>query len=301
MPPRSFPSLLDIWCPGKLFASAPPAGLECPAQMGRTVLDPAILPLLSKLLTAAAVVIVVATLVERSGPFLGAMIVTLPISTGPAYVFLAMDHPPAFLATSALSSLVANAATPVFMTLYAAMAQTRSVATSLGIALLAWGGVAGATSLVTWSLASALALNVVLYALGGMLLRRFSYARRNSKPAARWWDLPIRALAAMALCGAVLVSAQALGPRAAGLVALTPMGFSSMALVVHPRAGGPVSAAVFANALPGMIGFTAALVTVHLATIPLGTWAALGLALAVGIAWNLGLIWLRSARAPTAP
>ncbi len=83
------------------------------------MLDPSLVSLGLKLLSAAAVVIVAACLVERSGPFIGAMIVTLPISTGPAYVFLAMEHPPQFLAATALSSLVANAVTPVFMSVYA--------------------------------------------------------------------------------------------------------------------------------------------------------------------------------------
>ena len=58
--------------------------------------------LVMKMLTSAAIVVGASLVVERSGPFLGAMIVTLPISAGPAYAFLAVDHGSAFIASSAL-------------------------------------------------------------------------------------------------------------------------------------------------------------------------------------------------------
>src|SRR5215212_1822196 len=58
--------------------------------------DPFWVGLLAKMLATAAIVVAVSALVERVGPFLGAMIATLPISAGPALVFMAMDHGPAF-------------------------------------------------------------------------------------------------------------------------------------------------------------------------------------------------------------
>src|SRR3954454_14738375 len=59
--------------------------------------DPFWVGLLAKMLATAAIVVAVSALVERVGPFLGAMIATLPISAGPALVFVAMDHGPALL------------------------------------------------------------------------------------------------------------------------------------------------------------------------------------------------------------
>jgi hypothetical protein len=259
---------------------------------GSAAIDPFVVTLALRMIAAALVVIVAAFLVERAGPFIGAMIVTLPITTGPAYVFLGLDHPPEFLATTALSSLVANASTPVFMGIYARLAQTRGVVVSLLVALSAWAGIVAAASTVEWTLARAILLNVVLYSLGALLLRGIGQAASVKPAGRRWWDLPLRAVTVMALCAAVILVARLIGPEAAGFVALAPMGFVSMALVVHPRAGGPTSAAVFANALPGMLGFVAALLVVHLAVVQLGTWPGLLAGLAVSVLWNGSLVLL---------
>ena len=83
----------------------------------------------------------------------------------------------------------------------------------------------------------------------------------------------------------------AVGPRISGIIALFPVVFTSLMLILQPRIGGRATAAVIANGLWGLIGFGIAIVVLHLVArsghVPL----ALGLALATGVAWNLGL-WL---------
>ena len=59
----------------------------------------------------AAFVVSASVITERSGPAIGALVATLPISAGPSYVFLALDHDAAFIAEGALASLPVNAAT----------------------------------------------------------------------------------------------------------------------------------------------------------------------------------------------
>jgi hypothetical protein len=71
---------------------------------------------------------------------------------------------------------------------------------------------------------------------------------------------------------------------------------TSLMLIFQPRVGGPASAALIANTMWGLVGFSACLFTVHLATVPLGTWFGLLLALAVSVAWNLVLYWWRRRR-----
>lgn len=70
-----------------------------------------ILFLLFRMAVAAAFVVSASVITERSGPVIGALVATLPISAGPSYVFLAIDHDVAFVAQGALSSLPVNAAT----------------------------------------------------------------------------------------------------------------------------------------------------------------------------------------------
>jgi hypothetical protein len=60
-------------------------------------------------------------------------------------------------------------------------------------------------------------------------------------------------------------------------------------VILHRRVGGPATAAVLANAVPGLAGFGAALLTLHLTAVPLGSALALIVALGVSVAWNAGL------------
>lgn len=54
--------------------------------------DPFWFPLAVKMAATAAVVVAASRLAERAGPLIGGMIATLPISAGPAYIFLALGH-----------------------------------------------------------------------------------------------------------------------------------------------------------------------------------------------------------------
>jgi hypothetical protein len=56
---------------------------------------------------------------------IGALVATLPISAGPSYVFLALDHDAAFIAEGALASLPINAATILLGLTYVVLAQRR--------------------------------------------------------------------------------------------------------------------------------------------------------------------------------
>ncbi len=254
------------------------------------MIDPFLVSLGVKMLISAAIVVVAAAAVARSGPFFGAMIVTLPIAAGPAYVFLAMEHPPDFLEKSADASLISNAATAVFMSVYAVLAQSRGLVLSLGSAAAAWIGVVLAGRLVSWTLPQVLLLNLVLYWLGYEILRRVPPPPTRTGGPGRWWEVPMRATLVMLVAGMVILTARWIGPETAGLMALAPIGFTSMAVVLHAGLGGRVAAAVFANALPGMIGFIFVLLTVRLAVVPLGAWSGLALALGVSLAWNASLI-----------
>src|SRR5437588_4716767 len=124
-----------------------------------------VLPFVVKIVLTAAIVVGAATATERAGPLLGALIVTLPISAGPAYFFLALDHGPGFIAASALGSLASNAANGVFGLVYAALAQRRGLAASLIGALAVWLALAAAFRSIAWTLPSAVLLNVGVYAV----------------------------------------------------------------------------------------------------------------------------------------
>ena len=82
------------------------------------------------------------------------------------------------------------------------------------------------------------------------------------------------------------------GPNVSGTIALFPAVFSSIMLILHPRIGGPATAAVVANSGWGLLGFGVAIAVLHLAVLQFGSAIGLCLALATCIGWNLGLWWL---------
>jgi succinate-acetate transporter protein len=62
---------------------------------------------------------------------------------------------------------------------------------------------------------------------------------------------------------------------------------TSIALVMHPRAGGKASAAVLANAPIGLIGFGFACSVLHFTAERFGNPGGLALALLTSLAWSL--------------
>jgi hypothetical protein len=254
------------------------------------------LTLVVKMGVAAAFVVVASMIAERAGPLIGAMVTTLPISAGPAYVFLALDHPRAFIAASALTSLSVNAATTLFALTYAMVAQRRSLAFSLPIGLGVWLLGALACEQVKWSLAGAMSLNAAVLAVSIPLSHRYQHAKMPLVRR-RWYDVPLRACMVACLVASVVGLSSRVGAAFTGVLAVFPMVLTSLMLILQPRIGGPATAAVIAHTIWGLAGFALALATLSVAVVPLGAPTALSLALAVSVGGNI-VIWLWRRREP---
>ena len=236
----------------------------------------------------AAFVISASIITERSGPVIGALVATLPISAGPSYVFLAIDYDAAFVAQGALASLPINAATIVMGTIYVVLAQRHGVATSLPAALLVWLACGVLIRSLRWTLADGILANVVVLAICLPVVQRFR-AVKMPLIVRRWYDIPLRAALVATLVATVVTLSSWVGPTVSGIIALFPVVYSSLMLILQPRIGGPATAAVIANGSWGLIGFGIAIVVLLLGALHLGSPTALSLALATCVAWNLGL------------
>jgi uncharacterized membrane protein (GlpM family) len=139
-----------------------------------------------------------------------------------------------------------------------------------------------------WPLFAGILLNVAVIAVCLPLVQRFRVAKMPLI-ARRWYDIPLRATLVATLVAIVVTLSSTVGPKVSGIIALFPLVFSSLMLILHPRIGGRATAAVIANGLWGLIGFGIAIVVLHLGARTLGSAAALSLALATGVIWNLGL------------
>lgn len=257
------------------------------------IVDAFWLALLVKVAATAGVVVLACAIAERAGPFLGGLITTLPISAGPAYVLLALHVDDRFIAESAVGSLVANAATGLFLMVYMRLAPRRSLPLSLGAALAAWLLLALLGRAVAWTAVSATALNLVVYGICLLSAPPLDAAARIDT-APRWYDLPLRALLVGLLVGTVVTASRAIGATATGLVALFPMVFTSLTAILHPRIGGAATTAVLASAARAMPGFGLGILVLHLAAVPLGRAAAIAAFFATCLVSPLFLVaWRR--------
>jgi uncharacterized membrane protein (GlpM family) len=249
-----------------------------------------------KMALTAAIVVAASVAVERSGPFIGALITALPTAAGAAYIILAIEHPPAFIATSAVGSAAANAAVAVFALAYAALAQRHGIVLSLGVATLVWFGAAAALRLVDWTPATALALNAIVYGVTIPASARYRAAAPRESIIRTPYDLPLRAVAAAVVVATVTTASHQIGSFASGIFAVFPIVMGSLAVILHPRVGGKAAAAVFAHAQPALVGLCLGFLGVHYLAAPIGVWWAFVAGLAIAMAWSGGLWLLRRAR-----
>jgi hypothetical protein len=191
-----------------------------------------------------------------------------------------------------------SAATIYFALAYVWMAQRHGVVLSLAAAFAVWIALAVLMRQFEWSLTAGIVANILTFAICLPLVQRFRTARMPLVRR-RWYDMPLRAGLVATLVAIVVTASNHVGPANSGIIALFPNVFLSLILVLHPRLGGPVTAAVIANSLWGLIGFSFAIVTLHVAALPLGSVAALSLALAVAVGWNFGMWWFGRHRRST--
>jgi hypothetical protein len=245
---------------------------------------------------AMALVVAASVLVERYGPLIGALIATLPLAAGPAYVFIALDHDAAFVGKSALATLQANAATAVFGSFYALSAVRFGLVGALAIAYAGWSAVVFALVGSDVGLGIAIVANIAAFGIGIVATRSVRSTARPVRRPRRWWEIPLRATGVMLLVAAVIIVAGRFGPAAAGVAAAFPIIASSMILILHSTVGGAVSAATQAYGVPAMAGFGVAALSLHLTAPTLGSAVALGISLAICMLWNAMLASLARIR-----
>ena len=101
-----------------------------------------------KMVLTATAVVAVSVAVERSGPFVGALISALPTSVGAAYVILALEQPSDFIAAGAIGTVAITGAVSIFALVYTILAQRYGLIASLGAATIVWFALVYAFSLI---------------------------------------------------------------------------------------------------------------------------------------------------------
>jgi uncharacterized membrane protein (GlpM family) len=252
---------------------------------------PFLFDLALKMALTATIVVIVSVTVERSGPFLGALIAALPTAASAAYIILAFEHPPDFIAASAVGSAAATASVSIFAYTYTVLAQRRGLVLSLGVAMVVWFVGAAALRIVAWTPLTAMLLNLVVFGTTVPLSWRY----RTSGPVRKFmrtaYDIPLRAATAAIVVATVTTASYSIGSFASGMFAVFPIVMACSVVILHPRVGGVAAASMFAHAQIALNGLWLGFLVMHYLVAPVGVWGAFGLGLLVCIGWS-GLLWI---------
>ena len=250
-----------------------------------------LLDLALKMALTATIVVIISVVVERSGPFVGALIAALPTAASAAYIILALEHPPGFIAASAVGSAAATAAVSIFAFTYSVLAQRHGLVLSLSVAIVVWFMGAAALRAVTWTPLTAALLDIGVFGITVPLSWRYRTSGPPSKFLRTAYDIPLRALTAAVVVAAVTTASYSIGSFASGMFAVFPIVMACSVVILHPRVGGIASASMFAHAQIALNGLWIGFLVVHYMVLPLGVWGAFGVGLVVSCAWS-GMLWM---------
>ncbi len=249
-----------------------------------------LLALLLKIAMTTGIVVTASVVVERSGPFIGALIASLPTAGGAAMIILAIEQSPAFVAQSAVGSVVSNAICALFALSYAFLAQRQTLLVSLGGAYILWFGAALAARYAPWTAASAVLLNAFVFPMTILGGARFRVGAAVKSVTLTGSDLAWRAAVVTACVIAVTAASHSIGSFLSGLFAFFPVAMGSFFIILHARVGGPAAASVAAHVQAPLIGLGLGLTAVHFFAETIGVWWSYALGLGIGISWS-ALLW----------
>ncbi|HEX5713346.1 MAG TPA: hypothetical protein VFX85_08550 [Solirubrobacterales bacterium] len=247
--------------------------------------------LAAKLFLSPLCVVAVSLAGRRWGMAVAGLLGGLPVVAGPILLVETMLHGRGFGADAAAGALLGLAALTAFVVVYGRVARTAGPLASVLCGWAAFLAGVAVLSLVEPPPALSLLLVGAGFAFG---LRLLPPAPAGPAPAPPpWWDLPARALAALALVMALTSVSGALGPHLSGLLAPFPIITSVLAAFTHAHGGFAQVAVLLRNFLLGFYGFAAFCFVLALALPELSTAGAFGLATAVALTVQAVILLLR--------
>jgi hypothetical protein len=250
---------------------------------------------LTKLLLAPLCVVAVSLAGRKWGVAVAGILGGLPVVAGPILVVLTLVHGRAFGAEAAAGTLLGLAALTLFVVVYGRASERIGPMLSLFAGWAAF--LLGVAFLQLLDVPPGVSL--ILVAAGfaaGLALLPAPTATPAVVTAPPWWDLPARALAALALVVALTAASGALGPSLSGLLAPFPVITSVLAVFTHAH-GGPGQVRVLLRSfLVGFYGFATFCFVLASCLDSLGGPAAFSTALVAALAAQATIFLLNSRR-----
>jgi hypothetical protein len=209
--------------------------------------------LAAKIVLAPAFV-VGASLAARYGSGVGGLVGGLPVVAGPILLVFALSHGRAFAASASAATLLGIVSLSAFVVVYARLAASAHWSASLPSGWLAFFALTAALS--AFSVPAGVALGCMLAAVGFALLAlpRVQEERADAPRPPRW-DLPLRAISALALVLALTALAGQLGSKLSGLLAPFPVVASVLAVFTHGLRGQLEVVRIMRGFLTGLVAY----------------------------------------------
>jgi hypothetical protein len=237
-------------------------------------------------LTATTVALILA-LAQRLGRRIAGVLAGLPTVTGPALVWLALEHGSAHADAAAIGSIAACVACALFALVYERVSRRAGIVVTGVAATLVFVAVAPPLQWLASDLAPAL-----LLAGGATLAIRAAMPRgRDVQAPAR--GLPVElvatALVSGLVSGAVALLGGAIGPFWSGVLASPPLIAAAVAMHQHARGGGAAIRPFLRGYVEGLLGRAVFGASFAILLIPLGLIGATLVAAAAGCV--CGCVW----------
>lgn len=248
-------------------------------------------------------VIGAAWVAERLGPFWGALVATLPISAGPIYVLLAIDHDKAFVVHAVAGTLAALSATAGFLLCIAKLVHRVGLALGLCVGIGLWFSIV--TVIDTYFTSERMIVPAFFWAIATLIIGHALTVAERQIPVrisqgSRWYDVPTRATLVGLLVASVSTLSAVIGPAAAGYAAMFPITMISLSIILRFRLGKEAVSLTMATTFVPLMGFPISLIAVVLAATQLGIWSSLAVGLNTALAWAALLAWFRLKRSTSA-
>ncbi|HEY2632902.1 MAG TPA: hypothetical protein VGI26_11060 [Solirubrobacteraceae bacterium] len=192
--------------------------------------------LAAKILLAPSFVVCASLVARRYGARVGGLVGGLPVVAGPILLVFALTHGRAFAAEAAAGTLLGILSLLAFIAVYSRLASRAHWGTSLIFGWASFFAMTACLSAVVVGVDGALLVVMAGVALTLLTLPR-AHGDSLSVAALPAWDLPLRALSALALVLALTALAGQLGAKLSGLLVPFPVIASVLAVFTHAQHG----------------------------------------------------------------
>jgi hypothetical protein len=253
---------------------------------------------LLKIAITPLLVAAVSLAARRWGPTVGGILIGLPWFTGPVLFILVLDRGTAFGEGACVGIELGVVCVSAFMLAYGRIATVAGWPTCLAAGVAAYLASAALMSepavlaLLTPAAVPALwaAAGVAAVSLGAALVLLPVPRGEAPMEAPPRWDIPARMVAAAALVAVLVLSAEALGPRLAGILSTYPLIVTVTGTFTHHRWGRDAVWRMLRGVAASLFGFVAFFLVVGLALGGIGVVGAYSLAAIAALGITAGLV-----------